>query len=118
MDRRAFIAGGAAAAAVPAVAAAQSLDASNGQEVTLRGYLRQVTLHYFVLSPTLQKTDPKTSNYALWPSDCVRVYPKSTKVMKSSTTLVSVRGRLYRGKMKDEASGTVATVVLTDAVYG
>jgi hypothetical protein len=117
MHRRAFIAGAAAvAAAAPLAAKAQSLDPTAGQVVTMRGYLRKVTNYYLVLSPTPQKTDPKSARYTDWPSDCVRVYPKDAKLMPGVTGVVSVKGKIYHGKSEDAFSKTVATVVMTDAI--
>lgn len=116
MHRRSFFVGVAAAAAVPAIARAQSLDPNAGAVVTMRGYLKRITNHYYVLAPTAQKTDPNSTNYAAWPTDCVRVYPKNTKTMVLG--LVTVTGRIFRGKHQDAFSKTVATVVMTEAVMG
>lgn len=113
MDRRAFLVGAAtSAAAIPAVAAAQS-DAG-GTEVTVRGYLKRITTHYYAISPTAQKSDPNTTSYAAWPTDVIRVYPKDARKMVLG--LVTVKGRVYRGNQQDAVSKTVATVVMVDAV--
>ncbi|MDO9337700.1 MAG: hypothetical protein Q7T61_14990 [Caulobacter sp.] len=114
MDRRAFIAGAGAAVAAPIAAQAQTTGAGKGETVSIRGYLKRVTNHYYVIAPTAQKTDPKTNNYAAWPTDVVRVYPKDAG--KMTLGLVTIKGRFYKGRQMDAASGTVATVVLTDAV--
>ena len=113
MDRRAFLVGAATtAAAIPAVAAAQS--ETVGTVVTVRGYLKRITTHYYAISPTAQKTDPGTTNYAAWPTEVIRVYPKDARKMVLG--LVSVKGVVYRGNPQDAVSKTVATVVLVDAV--
>lgn len=118
MKRRQFLAGAAAAAAVAPVASQIQAATVQGQTVTMKGYLRKVTNYYLVLSPTAQKTDPKTTNYAAWPTDCVRVYPKDVAKMPGQTGIVSVTGKLWTGKQMDMVSKTVATVVMTDAVLG
>ncbi len=82
--------------------------------MTIRGYLKRITTHIYVIAPTAQKTDPKTINYAAWPTDVVRVYPKDAG--KMTLGLVSVKGRFYKGRQKDAFNGTVATVVMTDAI--
>jgi hypothetical protein len=111
MDRRAFLAGAAiAAAATPVVAEAATV----GETVTIKGYLKRITTHYYAISPTAQKTDPNTTNYAAWPTDVVRVYPKDARNMVLG--LVSVKGVLYRGKQQDANSKTVSTVFMTGAV--
>lgn len=113
MDRRAFLVGAATAATLPAIAAAQT-GSDQGTEITVRGYLKRITTHYYAISPTAQKTDPNTTNYAAWPTDVIRVYPKDTRKMVLG--LVTVKGKVYRGKHQDAVSKTVATVVMTDAV--
>lgn len=111
MDRRAFLAGAAvAAAATPVVAQAQAI----GTTVTIRGYLKRITTHYYAISPTAQKTDPNTTNYDAWPTEVVRVYPRDARKMVLG--LVSVKGVVYRGRQQDASSRTVATVIMTDAV--
>lgn len=114
MDRRAFIAGAGAVAAVPLAAQAQTIGAGRGEVVTVRGYLKRITTHIYAISPTAQKTDPKTTSYAAWPTDVVRVYPKD--VGKMTLGLVTVKGKLYKGNQMDAFNRTVATVVMTDAV--
>lgn len=114
MDRRAFIAGAGAIAAVPMVAEAQT--AGKGEIVTIRGYLKRITTHIYAIAPTAQKTDPKTTNYAAWPTDVVRVYPKDAG--KMTLGLVTIKGKYYKGRQMDAFSRTVATVVMTDAVMG
>lgn len=114
MDRRAFIAGAGAIAAVPMVAEAQT--AGKGEIVTIRGYLKRITTHIYAIAPTAQKTDPKTTNYAAWPTDVVRVYPKDAG--KMTLGLVTIKGNYYKGRQMDAFSRTVATVVMTDAVMG
>jgi hypothetical protein len=118
MRRRAFLAGAAAAATIAPVAAQARATSGKGETVTMRGYLRKVTNYYLVLTPTAQKTDPKTTNYANWPTDCVRVYPKDVAKMPGQVGVVSVTGRLWKGNQMDAMSKTVATVVMTDAVLG
>ena len=118
MRRREFLAVASAAAAVAPVAAQAQSTAGKGETVTLRGYLRKVTNYYLVLSPTAQKTDPKTTRYADWPTDCVRIYPKDVAKMPSQVGVVSVSGKLWKGNQMDAVSKTVATVVMTDAVLG
>lgn len=111
MDRRAFLAGAAlAAAAAPVVAKAADI----GTTVTIRGYLKRITTHYYAISPTAQKTDPGTANYAAWPTDVVRVYPKDARQMVLG--LVSVKGVVYRAHQQDASSRTVSTVFMTNAV--
>lgn len=112
MDRRAFLVGAATAAALPAIATAQTSD--QGAEITVRGYLKRITNHYYAISPTAQKTDPSTTNYDAWPPGVIRVYPKDAKKMVLG--LVTVKGRVYRGRQQDASSKTVATVVMIDAV--
>lgn len=114
MDRRAFIAGAGAIAAVPLVAQAETT--GKGEIVTIRGYLKRITTHIYAIAPTAQKTDPKTTNYAAWPTDVVRVYPKD--VGKMTLGLVTIKGKYYRGRQMDAFNRTVATVVMTDAVMG
>lgn len=111
MDRRAFLVGAATAAALPAVATAQ---VESGTVVTVRGYLKRITNHYYAISPTAQKTDPNTTSYAAWPTEVIRVYPKDAKKMVLG--LVTVKGVVYRGRQQDVVSKTVATVVMVDAV--
>ena len=118
MQRRAFLAGAAAVAAVAPIASQSQAATTQGQVVTMKGYLRKVTNYYLVLTPTAQKTDPKTTNYAAWPTDCVRVYPKDLAKMPGQTGIVSVTGKLWKGNQQDAFSKTVATVVMTDAVLG
>lgn len=118
MQRRAFLAGAAAAATIAPIAAQAQAASGKGETVTMKGYLRKVTNYYLVLSPTAQKTDPKSTDYAAWPTDCVRVYPKDVAKMPGQIGVVSVTGRLWKGKQMDAASKTVATVVMTDAVLG
>lgn len=111
MDRRAFLAGAAlAAAAAPVVAKAGEV----GTTVTIRGYLRRVTNHYYAISTSAQKNDPNTTNYAAWPSEVVRVYPKDAKQMVLG--LVTVKGVLHRAHQQDAFSRTVSTVFMTGAV--
>lgn len=105
-------------AAVAPIAGQSQAATAQGQVVTMKGYLRKVTNYYLVLTPTAQKTDPKTTNYAAWPTDCVRVYPKDLAKMPGQTGVVSVTGKLWKGNQMDAASKTVATVVMTDAVLG
>lgn len=116
MDRRAFIAGAGAAAAIaaPLVAQAQTTGPGRGEVVTIKGYLKRITTHIYAIAPTAQKTDPKTTNYAAWPTDVIRVYPKDAG--KMTLGLVTVTGKLYKGHQMDASSRTVATVVMTDAV--
>lgn len=116
MDRRAFIAGAGAVAAVPVLAQAQTTGAGKGEVVTVRGYLKRITTHIYAIAPTAQKTDPKTTNYAAWPTDVIRVYPKDAA--KMTLGLVTVQGKFYKGRQMDAFSRTVATVVMTDAVMG
>ncbi|MCE3289577.1 MAG: hypothetical protein K0R83_1589 [Caulobacter sp.] len=111
MDRRAFLVGAATAATLPAVAVAQE---DSGTVVTVRGYLKRITNHYYAISPTAQKTDPSTTSYAAWPTEVIRVYPKDAKKMVLG--LVTVKGVIYRGRQQDIVSKTVATVVMVDAV--
>jgi hypothetical protein len=118
MQRRAFLAGAAAVAAVAPIASQSQAGTTQGQVVTMRGYLRKVTNYYLVLSPTAQKTDPKSTKYADWPSDCVRVYPKDVAKMPGQTGIVTVTGKLWKGNQQDAISRTVATVVMTDATLG
>jgi hypothetical protein len=111
MHRRAFIAGGAVAMAAAPLAAKA---VETGETVTIRGYLKRITTHYYAISPTAQKTDPNTTSYAAWPTDVVRVYPKDAK--KMILGLVTVKGKVYHGNQQDAVSRTVATVVMVDAV--
>jgi hypothetical protein len=112
MHRRAFLAGGALAAAAAPLAG--KAVAATAETVTIRGYLKRITTHYYAISPTAQKTDPNTTNYAAWPTDVVRVYPKDAKQMVLG--LVTVKGTLYRGKQQDASSRMVSTVFMTNAV--
>ena len=116
MDRRAFIAsaGAAAALASPLVATAQTTGPGRGELVTVKGYLKRITTHIYAISPTAQKTDPNTTVYTAWPTDVIRVYPKDAG--KMTLGLVTVKGKFYKGHQKDASNGTVATVVMTDAV--
>jgi hypothetical protein len=111
MDRRVFLAGAAiAAVATPIAARAQD----GGETVTIRGYLKRITTHYYAISPTAQKTDPNTTSYAAWPTGVVRVYPRDARKMVLG--LVSVKGKVYHGNQQDAVSRTVSTVVMIDAV--
>lgn len=112
MHRRAFLAGGALAAA--AAPLASKAIAATAETVTIKGYLKRITTHYYAIAPTAQKTDPNTTNYAAWPTDVVRVYPRDAK--KMTLGLVSVKGVLVRGHQQDAYSKTVSTVFMTDAV--
>lgn len=112
MDRRAFLAGAAVAAAAAPVAGKAM--AATAETVTIKGYLKRITTHYYAISPTAQKTDPSTTDYATWPTDVIRVYPRDAR--KMTLGLVTVKGTLYRGKQQDAFSRTVATVVMIDAV--
>ncbi len=116
MKRRAFLAGAAAAATIAPIASQAQAATVQGQTVTMKGYLRKVTNYYLVLSPTAQKTDPKSTRYADWPIDCVRVYPKDVAKMPGAVGIVSITGKLWKGNQADAATKTVATVVMTDAV--
>ncbi|WP_271065846.1 hypothetical protein [Caulobacter sp. NIBR1757] len=112
MHRRAFIAGSALAAAAAPLAG--KAVAATAETVTIKGYLKRITTHYYAISPTAQKTDPSTTDYAAWPSDVVRVYPRDAR--KMTLGLVSVKGVVLRGRQQDAFTRTVATVVMTDAV--
>jgi hypothetical protein len=118
MQRRAFLAGAAAAAAVAPIVSQAQAATTQGQVVTMKGYLRKVTNYYLVLSPTAQKTDPKSTKYSDWPTDCVRVYPRDVSKMPGQIGIVSVTGKFWTGNQQDAVSKTVATVVMTDAVLG
>lgn len=118
MKRRDFLAGAAVAAAAVPMAGQVQAATGQGQVVTMKGYLRKVTNYYLVLTPTAQKTDPKTTNYAAWPTDCVRVYPKDVAKMPGQVGIVSVTGKLWKGNQMDSASKTVSTVFMTEAVLG
>jgi hypothetical protein len=116
MHRRTFLAAGAAVAATPTIAAAAAMKHRDGKVTTLKGYVRQVADHYYVISPTPAKTDPRSERYADWPADCVRVYPENLETFTGSNRAVEIRGRLHRGKTQDMATGKVALATLTEAV--
>ncbi|MBI1405815.1 MAG: hypothetical protein GC145_06790 [Caulobacter sp.] len=114
MHRRGFLAGTVAvAAAVPAMAHAGGKSAG-GKMVSIRGRLRRVAHHYYVLDTRDGRTDPDSRSLADWPATSIRVYPKDADRMADG--LVTVRGRLYAGRQQDVPTGTVASMMMADAV--
>ena len=70
--------------------------------------------HYFVLGPDAGVFDPAARHADDWPRHLTLVLPADAAKMR--TGKVTLQGRLYRGKFRDEATGHAASAVLADAV--
>jgi hypothetical protein len=120
MDRRTFVAAGAGVLALSATGAAAGVlgqdPARVGERVTISGWIAPAARgpgHYFVLGPDAGLTDPAASHPDQWPQQLTMVFPSDATAL--SPGKVTLRGKLYRGKFMDEATGHAATAVMTDA---
>jgi hypothetical protein len=121
MDRRKFVAVGAGAIAVTAsgatAAVLQRNSGGRGERVTISGWAEQAARgpgHYFVLGPDANMSDPAVTHEGDWPRHLTLVLPADAAKMR--TGKVTLQGRLYRGKFRDEATGHAASAVLAEAV--
>jgi hypothetical protein len=120
MNRRTFVAVSASAVAITATgAAAGILDERPSvakEPVTLSGWIRRGTRgpgHYFILGPHADISDPRAARFDQWPEDLTLVYPADAGAFSPGP--VTLRGRLHRGRFKDDVTGHVARSVLTEA---
>jgi hypothetical protein len=99
-----------------AFGAATGRQSKSGESVVLSGWLtsaRGGAAHYFVLGSSPFVSDPAASDAAAWPRHLTMVLPANVDEMR--TGRVSLRGRLYRGRFKDESTGRAAGAVLVGA---
>jgi len=120
MDRRKFVAAGAGVLAVTATGATAGILVKTagpvGERVTLSGWIAPAARgpgHYFVLGPDAGVIDPAINSTDQWPRQLTLVLPKDTQVLRPGK--VTLQGKLYRGKFKDEATGHAASAVMTEA---
>jgi hypothetical protein len=120
MDRRKFVAAGAGAIAVTATGAVAGVLGETsqraGERVTITGWVSPASRgpgHYFVFGPDATVSDPAVTRVELWPQQLTLVLPSDAGKMRAGK--VTLRGRLYRGKVVDAATGHVANAVLTEA---
>lgn len=113
MHRRGFLAGAVAiGAAVPATSHAGART-DRGKVVAIRGRLRRVADHYFVLQADAGDADARSRSSDFGAGASIRVYPKDADRMADG--LVTVRGRLYEGRQLDVPTGKVAHMMMADA---
>jgi hypothetical protein len=118
MNRRTFTLSSAGAVAMTTTGAAAAKDAlaKKGEQVELSGWLASASIgarHYYVLGASPFVTDPAASDPAHWPDHLTMVLPKDLATMRAGR--VNLKGRLYRGRFRDESTGRASTAVLVGA---
>lgn len=111
MNRRTFVAVSAGAIAVTATNASAGIlgerRLARGEQIRLSGLMQPAARgpgHYFVFAP---------DGVGGLATDGALVFPADARAMR--TGRVTLEGRLYRGKFKDETTGQAAAAVVTGA---
>ncbi|MBX3479889.1 MAG: hypothetical protein KF842_05780 [Caulobacter sp.] len=81
--------------------------------VAIRGRLRRVADHYFVLETGAEDADARSRSLAVGPGESIRIYPRDAERMADG--VVTVRGRLYSGRQLDVPTDSVAHLMMADA---
>ena len=102
--------------AATGVAVAKGRPDRRGEQVELSGWLASASVgarHYYVLGASPFVTDPAAADHAHWPDHLTMVLPADVATMRPGR--VNLKGRLYRGRFRDESTGRASKAVLVGA---
>lgn len=91
-----------------------------GQRIVIEGYMApplKAEARFFVLTKLPMSVCPFCETEAEWPADILAIYTKRTVEVIPYNVRISCRGVLELGQFRDDDTGFLSLVRLSDAIY-